>query len=143
MARRKTTQYIAIHCSATSEKADIGAKEIDRWHRAKGFLSIGYHYVIRRNGVVEQGRPEEDIGAHVQDYNAVSVGVCMVGGVDANDIKKAVNNFTPEQFAALAKLVRELKTRYPDAIVQGHRDFPNVAKACPSFDVKGWLKTIQ
>lgn len=139
MASRKQTNYIVVHCSATSNKADIGAKEIDRWHRAKGFLKIGYHYVIRRDGTVETGRAEEEIGAHVLDYNAVSLGICMVGGVDADNINKAVNNFTNAQFVALAKLLRELKVRYPNAEILGHRDFPNVKKACPSFDVKDWL----
>lgn len=137
---REKTDFIAIHCSATGPKADITAKDIDKWHRAKGWACIGYHYVIRRNGTVEEGRDEKVIGAHVENWNAVSVGICMVGGVDANDINKAQNNFTKEQFASLKQLLIDLKTRYPKAKIQGHRDFPDVKKACPSFEVKDWLK---
>ena len=139
---RDKTDYIAIHCSATGPKQDFGAADIDKWHRAKGWKCIGYHYVIRRNGTVEEGREELTIGAHVENWNSVSIGVCMVGGVDANDPKKAVNNFTPEQFKSLKQLLVDLKIRYPSAIIQGHRDFPKVAKACPCFSVAEWLKTV-
>lgn len=139
---RESTDFIAIHCSATGENQDIGAKDIDRWHRAKGWRCIGYHYVIRRNGTVEEGRDEKVVGAHVENWNHNSIGICMVGGVDANDTSKAVNNFTKEQFASLKQLLIDIKTRYPKAKVQGHRDFPDVKKACPSFEVKDWLKTV-
>lgn len=137
---RERTDFIAIHCSATGAKSDIGAKDIDKWHRAKGWACIGYHYVIRRNGTVEEGRNEKVIGAHVENWNSVSIGICMVGGVNADDITKAENNFTKEQFASLKQLLIDLKARYPKAKIQGHRDFPDVKKACPSFDVKTWLK---
>ena len=139
---RKSTDYIAVHCSATSDKQDIGAADIDKWHRAKGWACIGYHYVIRRDGTLEVGRKESSVGAHVQGFNENSIGICMVGGVDANDVNKAVNNFTPEQFGTLRKLIAELQARYPKAKVQGHRDFPNVKKACPCFDVAKWLKSF-
>ena len=139
-AKRKTTDFIVVHCSATTSKMDIGAAEIDRWHRGKGWQTIGYHYVIRRDGTVEEGREEDRIGAHVQIYNAVSIGICMVGGIAADDEKTAENNFTPEQFASLKQLIARLETMYPEAVVQGHRDFTGVAKACPSFDVKAWVK---
>ena len=139
---REKTDFIAIHCSATGPKQDFGAADIDKWHRAKGWKCIGYHYVIRRNGTVEEGREETTIGAHVENWNSVSIGICLVGGVDANDPKKAVNNFTPEQFKSLKQLLVDLKIRYPSAIIQGHRDFPKVAKACPCFSVAEWLKTV-
>ncbi len=141
MAKRKETKYIAVHCAATPAGMDIGVKEIDRWHRQKGFLKIGYQFVIRRSGQLEIGRDEDEIGAHVQGYNAVSIGVCLVGGVDADDVSKAENNFTEEQFSTLRTLLERLQIQYPDAEVLGHRDFPDVAKACPSFDVRAWLKS--
>ncbi len=141
MAKRKETKYIAVHCAATPAGMDIGVKEIDRWHRQKGFLKVGYHFVIRRTGQIELGRDEDEIGAHVQGYNAVSIGVCLVGGVDADDVSKAENNFTEEQFSTLRTLLERLQIQYPDAEVLGHRDFPDVAKACPSFDVRAWLKS--
>ena len=141
MAKRKETKYIAVHCAATPAGIDIGVKEIDRWHRQKGFLKVGYHFVIRRTGQIELGRDEDEIGAHVQGYNAVSIGVCLVGGVDADDVSKAENNFTKEQFSTLRTLLERLQIQYPDAEVLGHRDFPDVAKACPSFDVRAWLKS--
>ncbi len=140
--KRDKTDFIAIHCSATTDKQNIGAADIDRWHRKQGWACIGYHYVIRRDGTVEAGRDESVVGAHVANFNSNSIGICMVGGVDANDISKAVNNFTQAQFDSLKQLLIDLKVRYPKAKIQGHRDFPNVAKACPSFDVAAWLKSV-
>jgi N-acetylmuramoyl-L-alanine amidase len=137
--KRTKTDFIAVHCSATTDKMNIGAADIDKWHRAKGWACIGYHYVIRRDGTVEKGRDDSVVGAHVQGFNENSVGICMVGGVSADDVNKAQNNFTPKQFASLKTLLVDLKKKYPKAKIQGHKDFPGVAKACPSFDVKAWL----
>ena len=137
---RASTDFIVVHCSATQAKADIGAADIDRWHRGQGWQTIGYHYVIRRTGLIEEGREEDKIGSHVKNHNANSIGICMIGGVAA-DGKTPENNFTPEQFDSLKSLVARLKTKYTNAVVQGHRDFPDVAKACPSFSVKDWLNS--
>jgi N-acetylmuramoyl-L-alanine amidase len=117
---------------------DVGAAEIERWHRQRGFLAIGYHFVIRRNGVIEKGRDETVIGAHVENHNATTIGICMVGGIDL--MGKPEDNFTAAQYATLHSLLKELQARYPNTQVLGHRDFPKVAKACPSFDVRTWLK---
>lgn len=140
MSVRKSTNWIAIHCSATRPSIDVGAREIGQWHRAQGWSGIGYHFVIRRNGKVEKGRALNAIGAHVAGFNATSVGVCMVGGVNQADFRKPENNFTREQWAALKTLIADLVKRYPNAKVRGHRDFPKVSKACPSFDAIAWAK---
>jgi N-acetylmuramoyl-L-alanine amidase len=129
-------RFIAVHCSASPPSVYVDRDVIDRWHRARGFLSIGYHFVIKRDGTVQAGRAVDQIGAHVEGHNHESVGVCLAGGVDEKG--KSVNNFTPEQMNALRALVAGLSTKFPDATVQGHRDFPNVAKDCPCFDVKPW-----
>lgn len=132
-------KFIAVHCSATPADRDIGAKEIDRMHRDRGFLSIGYHFIVRRDGSVEGGRPLNARGAHVEDYNHCSIGVCLIGGVDSK--LKPEANFTQAQLWTLKTLVESLQGTFPGAVVQGHRDFPRVAKACPSFDVRHWLAT--
>jgi N-acetylmuramoyl-L-alanine amidase len=137
---RTRTDFIAIHCSATSEKQNFGAADIDKWHRSKGWACIGYHYVIKRDGTLEVGRKESQVGAHVADWNSVSLGICLIGGIDADDHTKAEDNYTDAQWVTLKKLLKDLKTRYPKAKIQGHRDFPKVAKACPCFDVATWLK---
>ena len=135
---RKRTKYIIIHCSATPSTLDIGKEEIDKWHRQRGWFGIGYHFVIRRNGTVEVGRPVMDVGAHAQGYNAVSVGVCLVGGVDSS--MKPENNFTHQQWEALTRLLKDLKKRFPEAKIIGHNEVAN--KACPSFDVQKWKATV-
>jgi len=139
MAIRKSTEFIAVHCSATRPSMNIGAKEITLWHKAKGWKTIGYHYVIRRDGRLETGRKENELGAHVEGFNDRSIGVCLVGGVHEDNLVPEAN-FTDAQMSSLKTLLAFLKTKYPNVKIQGHRDFPNVKKACPSFDVAPWLK---
>lgn len=151
LTNRSSTDLIVVHCSATGPDADIGVEDITRWHLQRGFDTVGYHYVIRRNGTQERGRRESAIGAHVRGHNINSVGVCLAGGVDAQG--KPENNFTAAQFATLQDLLDELASRYPGARILGHRDLspdlngdgkitPNeFVKACPSFDVRAWLAT--
>lgn len=139
MARR-TTKHFVIHCSATRALMDIGAKEIRQWHKSKGWSDIGYHYVIRRNGIIENGRQRNAIGAHVAGHNYNTLGICMVGGLANAAPWKPENNFTKYQWIALKKLVANLLIIYPDATILGHRDFPRVAKACPCFEAKAWAR---
>ncbi|MDX2086053.1 MAG: peptidoglycan-binding domain-containing protein [Candidatus Melainabacteria bacterium] len=134
---RKKTDYIVIHCSDTPPSMDIGAKEIDRWHRSKGWFRIGYHFVIRRDGTVELGRELNEVGAHTLHYNDRSVGVCLVGGMQ-EDRKKSENNFTQAQWETLDKLIGELEQQFPQAKVLGHRDL-NRGRDCPCFDVQNWM----
>lgn len=139
MSKRTETNWIVIHCSATRGSQNFTAADIRRWHLEKGWKDIGYHYVIRRDGTVEPGRAPDAIGSHVQGHNADSVGICMVGGIDDKTWKPA-NNFTPAQWRSLRTLVERLTKTYPAAKVLGHRDFPGVQKACPSFAAKVWAK---
>lgn len=116
-------------------------------HRKKGWLDIGYHYVIKRDGTVEKGRPDTQVGAHEPKINRISLGICLIGGsppLNSPAFKRGEgeNNFTPAQFKALAGLLRKLKGAHPNAEIIGHRDVPGVAKACPSFSVKDWVKTV-
>lgn len=135
MAKRSRTDFIILHCSATPPNMDIGRSEIDKWHKDRGWAGIGYHYVIRRDGTVEDGRPLDEVGAHVQGHNNNSVGVCLVGGVDGSNSPQ--DNFTDAQWASLTMLVEALLETFPNAQVKGHRDFDS-RKACPSFDVAKW-----
>lgn len=128
--------HLTVHCAATPPDMDIGAKEIDRMHRMRNFLCIGYHFVIRRNGVLETGRTVDKVGAHVEGHNKGNLGICLVGGVDKKNNPE--NNFTPEQFTTLRKLLADLLKDYPKAEILGHRDWPDVHKACPCFDVRDW-----
>lgn len=132
--------FIVVHCSATRPSQDFDVDDIRRMHLQRGFFDVGYHYVIKRDGTVQPGRPLDRQGAHVSGYNHLSVGVCLIGGVTEDDVTVAENNFTPEQFAALRRVLADLKAnRFPHAEILGHRDMPHVHKACPSFDVRAWL----
>ena len=132
MAQRKITEII-VHCSATPEVKDFTVADITRWHKQRGFRTIGYHYVVYRDGSVHIGRPEGEIGAHCVGHNAVSIGICYIGGLAA-DGKTAKDTRTKQQREALLMLLRHLRKKYPNAKIYGHRDF--AAKACPSFDAR-------
>lgn len=134
---RTATDLIVVHCAATKASMDIGVREIRQWHVQQGWLDIGYHYVIRRDGTVEEGRPHGVIGSHVKGKNSVSLGICLAGGID--DKGQPQNNFTPVQFASLKELLAKAQALYPKAKICGHRGLDS-GKACPSFDVKSWLK---
>lgn len=123
---------IIIHCSTTPEGRDHSVADVTAWHRARGFRTIGYHYLVHIDGRVERGRPESEIGAHCLGHNARSIGVCYVGGL-ASDCKTPKDTRTPEQRRMLRELVKGLQRKYRGAKVYGHRDF--AAKACPCFDV--------
>ena len=123
---------IIVHCSATKKGMDIGISEIDAWHKERGFNGVGYHYVIRRDGVIEFGRKHGDIGAHCKGKNANSLGICLVGGI--NNMGEAENNFSDVQFESLGSLLNELVHEYKISQIHGHKDFAN--KACPCFDVQ-------
>lgn len=128
---KKITKII-LHCSATQEGKDFTVSDITKWHKQRGFTTIGYHYVIYRDGSINKGRPEDQIGAHTLGQNANSIGICYIGGLDTDN--KPKDTRTEAQKASLIKLVEELKGRYPGATVHGHNEF--AAKACPCFDVK-------
>lgn len=148
MATRKSTELIVVHVSATPPSWDHGAQAIDQMHRARGWSGIGYHFVIRRDGTIENGRGIDQIGAHVAGFNSNSIGICLVGGVDERG--KPAFNATPEQMATLERLCRELVKKYPSAKICGHRDLSpdrdkdgiiephEHLKACPCFDAIPW-----
>ena len=134
-------ENIVIHCSATKPSMEIGSREIRSWHLARGWKDIGYHFVIRRNGKIELGRSVAIRGAHVRGHNATSIGICYVGGIAENGDPE--DNRTAEQIKSLEFLVSLLWAIWPDAEVLGHRDFPDVCKACPRFDVQDWLESFR
>ena len=132
--------YIVIHCSATMPSMDVPIERVKKWHLQRGWSDIGYHYYITRDGEIHKGRKLSTIGAHVRGYNKNSIGICYEGGI--NESGEPEDNRTPEQKKSLLKVVEILKFVFSGAIAQGHRDFPNVNKACPSFDAKFEYKDI-
>ena len=128
---KRNIKEIIVHCSATPEGKDFTVADITRWHKDRGFTTIGYHYVVYRDGSVHNGRDVNVSGAHCTGHNSISIGVCYIGGCEANS-KKAKDTRTEAQKKALLDLLKKLKALYPKAKIHGHRDFAN--KACPSFD---------
>ena len=126
MHKRTETKYVVVHCADTPPEMDVDAKEIKRWHvEERGWDDIGYHFVIRRNGLVEVGRDIKLQGAHAKAVNGSSVGVCLVGRSD----------FDKRQFSALRDTVQMLLKLYPDSKIIGHCDVEPKKPNCPGFDV--------
>ena len=128
---RQITRII-IHNTATPEGRDVTISEVRRWHIARGFKDVGYHFLIRLGGTVETGRPIEQVGAHVKGFNSDSIGIAYAGGCDAD--MKPKDTRTVSQRCALRDLVAKLQKQFPNATVHGHNEFDK-GKACPSFDV--------
>lgn len=135
----RSINEIIVHCSATPEGKDFTVADITRWHKARGFRTIGYHYVVYRDGSIHTGRPLEQVGAHCLRHNAHSIGICYIGGCAA-DGKTPKDTRTEAQTTSLLALLRQLKDQFPNAAIHGHRDF--AAKACPSFDATREYKKL-
>lgn len=135
---KRSINLIVVHCTATIEGKDYSVAEIRRWHLKRGFSDIGYHYLIGIDGTLREGRNVNISGAHTAGYNAHSIGVCYVGGLDKDG--KAKDTRTPEQKATLLRLLKDLRKMYPHASIHGHREFAN--KACPCFDAKTEYKDL-
>ena len=137
---KRNIKYIVIHCTATPEGREETVESIRRMHKAQGWADIGYHYVVYIDGSVHNGRNVDLVGAHCYGYNATSIGVCYVGGVDKK--LKAKDTRTDAQKKALEKLLKELRVLYPKAKIVGHRDLDKKGKQCPSFDATKEYKDI-
>ncbi len=139
--RRSANDFIVVHCAATKPSQDAlwGEDEIRAWHMAppNNWSDIGYNAVIKRDGTIEIGRHPDEQGAHVAGYNHRAIGICLVGGIDESGQPDA--NYTDAQWEALLVALRFFRHYAPKARIMGHRDFPGVAKACPSFNVREWL----
>jgi N-acetylmuramoyl-L-alanine amidase len=121
---RKITHLI-VHYSDTPDHMDIGRKEINRWHVERGWSGVGYHYIIRRDGTIETGRPIEQVGAHARGHNMASVGICWVGR----------STPTQAQEKSLYGLLNYLRGQFNlsvDAVV-GHGEL--MATHCPKLNM--------
>lgn len=149
----QTINTIIIHCSATRVDRDFTEKQLEEAHIRRGFTECGYHYYIRKSGIISSMRKREVIGAHCRGHNANSIGICYEGGLTPEGIPADTRTF--EQKYALRSLVRCLLQDYPGAQVYGHRELsPDLdgngivepdewIKQCPCFDVKSELSQEQ
>jgi len=142
-ARYPVTEII-LHCADTRPewmaRRPLVEKvaEIRRWHiQERGWRDIGYHWVIDRDGAVAPGRRETEIGAHVEGHSSGTIGICLLGGYEASTDDPFEKNFTPQQAAAVKRLIGEIKTRTTIRKVSGHNDYAE--KACPGFRREGWI----
>lgn len=148
-SKRRITDII-VHCTATPEGQAKTVAQIRADHKKRGYQDIGYHYLILLDGTIAIGRDVDLIGAHCKNFNAHSIGISYVGGLEnksgvAYKDLPAKDTRTPKQKEALLSLLRMLKKLYPAAVIKGHRDYSpdkdgdglvepwEWLKSCPSF----------
>lgn len=136
---KRQIHTIVLHCSASKVTSNYTVEQLTKDHNDRGFAGPGYHFYIRKNGQIVVLRPLTRIGAHVSGYNTGSIGICYEGGVDANG--RSADTRTDDQKKAMHELVAALVKYLPTVgstvkVIQGHRDFPKVAKDCPCFDAR-------
>lgn len=128
-----------MHCTATPQTTTVESIK-QYWKTQLGWKMPGYHFIVKADGQVVNLLPIEQVSNGVKGFNSVTINVCYIGGIDNN--KKPTDNRTPQQKQSLLKILKELKQKFPRAIIQGHSQFPNVNKACPCFDAKKEYKNI-
>ena len=131
-------KYIAIHCTA-GQPNQTTKSILDYWKNTLKWKSVGYHYLINADGSVEQLAQESQVTNGVAGFNSVSIHISYKGGIDLQGKPKDTRTFS--QKTSILSLLKDLRKRYPNAIIQGHRDF-GAKKACPSFDAKTEYKHI-
>ena len=137
-----SVRYLVVHCSATRADRDYTAEQLLRDHKARGFRTVGYHFYIRRSGVVTQHRRLKEVGAHCRPWNRCSIGICYEGGLDAEG--HPADTRTQEQCEQLLLLLMKLKKLFPEAKICGHRDMPgSIPKACPCFDAESEYRFLE
>ena len=136
----RTITLIIVHCSANRAGSALRMADIDSYHRSLGWIGCGYHYVIPTDGTIEPGRPEEMVGAHCKNHNRHSIGVCYIGGLSKDG--KPADTRTDAQRIALRTLLEQLRRRYPDALIVGHRDL-DPQKVCPCFNAASEYADLQ
>ena len=125
---------IIIHCSDTSSSSSICVDDIERWHKARGFDCVGYHYVIKTNGEIQLGRSIDCVGAHCAGENYRSIGICYIGGRDSFGHVADTRTFA-QKVSILYLICQIVRCYYPNIKrVLGHNDLST--KTCPNFDAK-------
>ena len=138
---KRNVKYIVIHCTATPPETSIESIK-KYWKEVKGWKDVpGYHYIIKPNGEIVKLLDESKNSYGVYAHNNECISISYIGGVDKTG--KAKDTRTRKQETAMFNKIIELSNRYPQASIVGHRDFPEVKKACPCFDVKTWLAGYQ
>lgn len=133
-------KYLTIHCTATPEGRDNTAAEVTQWDIQR-FHQPSYHYVVELDGDVVNTLDERYLGAHVGHANTGNLGISYVGGTETlNAGGKPKDTRTVQQKHSLFVFVQKRLQLHPGLIVRGHNEWPGVAKACPSFSVKAWLR---
>ena len=135
----RNIEFIAVHCTATPQTATVSSIQ-NYWKNELKWKMPGYHFIVKPDGEIVQLLDVSKVSNGVGGWNSKIINISYIGGVDKNN--KPTDNRTEAQKKALLTKLQELKNLFPKAELQGHRDFPNVKKACPSFDAKSEYKNL-
>lgn len=132
-------EYIAVHCTATAQTATVSSIQ-NYWRKNLGWKMPGYHFIVKPDGEIVKLLDVSEISNGVKGWNSKTINISYIGGIDSKG--KPKDTRTDAQKKSLLLKLKELKKQFPNAVIQGHRDFPKVAKACPSFDAKTEYKNL-
>lgn len=135
----RTINYLVLHCTATPQTTTIQSI-LNYWKNNLGWKSPGYHWIIKPDGEAVSLHPIEQPSNGVKGHNHDSIHISYIGGVDKKG--NSLDNRTDAQKQTQIRLLKELKAKFPNAKILGHRDFPGVTKGCPSFEVSDWLECV-
>jgi N-acetylmuramoyl-L-alanine amidase len=142
---RKVSEVI-VHATETFTNKDIGSEAIHSDMQQNG-KRIGYHYVIRRDGRLQRGRPVNREGEHTASHNKNSIGIVMVGGINqSSGIESPTTylsprSFTRAQYTTLEQFLRSFYRRYPGGQVFGHNDIEE-SHDDPYFDIPDYVRAV-
>ena len=140
MLKMRKITMIVLHCSSIKPNVHQDIKDVDAYHKSKGWKGVGYHFYVRRDGTVETGRRLEEVGAHCVGHNSHSIGICYEGGLNSKGV--AEDTRTPQQVRALREIVEQMHAYFPNAVIVGHHDL-NPIKDCPCFDAVREYRDLQ
>ena len=138
LMQRKATNRIVIHHTGNPDDDDLSAKTLHGSHRAQGWAGIGYHFVVRKDGSIELGRPDWAVGAHAEGFNYCSIGIHVCGNFNLAEPTEAQLNALPILLADICDAYGLIAS---DSVVMGHRDL--MATECPGNNLYKRMDTIR
>lgn len=131
----RNVKKIIVHCADTKVNQSFDITDVDQWHKQRGFSMVGYHYYIKLDGTIQEGRNLEQVGAHCKGQNSDSIGICFEGGKNSDGSKW--DSPLSAQLDSWHTLYQYLCLMFGNLPLKGHYEYSE--KSCPNFDIDEFL----
>lgn len=138
-ARDRAPASITIHHTAAPATQKVSVIK-DYHQRSRGWIDVAYHFLIRADGTIFEGRPLGVRGDH-SGPNAGRIGICLIGSFDKDDFNSS--RFDGAR-ASLEHLLRALHHAFPATRgkIRPHgvekRRSVGKDKVCPGPSIEAW-----